>query len=217
MRGQLMAPARESSASDHVAPHVGGYVIATDGRRSLRRVTLWRRPPAGQGCAAEDGQTSKISEGPNPVRLEKMVVGKFQYTGPVLVQGVLPTVVAMPRPTVRRGLDRRLPRQSHEGRHRGHPHPGHARLPHPRGSCGHGRDVGIAKKAKNALKIKWSAGPMDQLSDTQIDDALNGIIDKVTCPATASTPPSGGRMSPTPRCRRTPRAGHGGQGRDLGQ
>jgi len=41
---------------------------------------------------------------------------------------------------------------------------------------------GIAKKAKNALKIKWSAGPMDALSDAQIDDALNGIIDKVTSP-----------------------------------
>jgi len=41
---------------------------------------------------------------------------------------------------------------------------------------------GIAKKAKNALKIQWSAGPMDQMSDTQIDDSLNGIIDKVTSP-----------------------------------
>ncbi len=41
---------------------------------------------------------------------------------------------------------------------------------------------GIAKKAKNALKIKWSAGPMDQLSDAQIDDLLNGIADKITSP-----------------------------------
>jgi isoquinoline 1-oxidoreductase subunit beta len=41
---------------------------------------------------------------------------------------------------------------------------------------------GQAKKAKNALKIKWSAGPMDQLSDAQIDDVLNGIIDKITSP-----------------------------------
>jgi isoquinoline 1-oxidoreductase beta subunit len=41
---------------------------------------------------------------------------------------------------------------------------------------------GIAKKAKNALKIKWSAGPMDQLSDAQIDDTLNGIIDGITSP-----------------------------------
>jgi isoquinoline 1-oxidoreductase subunit beta len=41
---------------------------------------------------------------------------------------------------------------------------------------------GQAKKAKNALKIKWSAGPMDQLSDAQIDDVLNGIIDNITSP-----------------------------------
>ena len=41
---------------------------------------------------------------------------------------------------------------------------------------------GIAKQAKDALKIKWSAGPMDQLSDAQIDDQLNGIIDKITSP-----------------------------------
>jgi isoquinoline 1-oxidoreductase beta subunit len=41
---------------------------------------------------------------------------------------------------------------------------------------------GIAKKAKNALKINWSSGPMDQLSDAQIDDLLAGIIDKVTSP-----------------------------------
>ncbi len=41
---------------------------------------------------------------------------------------------------------------------------------------------GIAKKAKNALKIKWSNGPMDQLSDAQIDDLLNGIIDDLSNP-----------------------------------
>jgi isoquinoline 1-oxidoreductase beta subunit len=41
---------------------------------------------------------------------------------------------------------------------------------------------GQARKAKNALKVKWSAGPMDQLSDAQIDDVLNGIIDKITSP-----------------------------------
>jgi isoquinoline 1-oxidoreductase subunit beta len=41
---------------------------------------------------------------------------------------------------------------------------------------------GIARKAKNALRIKWSAGPMDALSDAQIDDALNGIIDQITSP-----------------------------------
>src|SRR5205814_7935231 len=46
---------------------------------------------------------------------------------------------------------------------------------------------GIAKKAKNALKITWGAGPMDNLSDPQIDELLDGIIDKVTAPDTEQT------------------------------
>ncbi len=41
---------------------------------------------------------------------------------------------------------------------------------------------GLAKKAKNALKIKWSTGPMDQLSDAEIDDVLRRLQDDVEAP-----------------------------------
>ena len=52
----------------------------------------------------------------------------------------------------------------------------------PEGVAVTAETFGIAKKAKGALKIQWSAGPMDQLSDAQIDELLNGIIDQVTSP-----------------------------------
>jgi isoquinoline 1-oxidoreductase beta subunit len=52
----------------------------------------------------------------------------------------------------------------------------------PEGVAVTAETFGIAKKCKDALRIKWSAGPMDQLSDAQIDDMLNGIIDNVTSP-----------------------------------
>ncbi len=43
---------------------------------------------------------------------------------------------------------------------------------------------GQAKKAKNALKINWSSGPMDQLSDAEIDDLLRDLQDDLTTPET---------------------------------
>ena len=43
---------------------------------------------------------------------------------------------------------------------------------------------GIARKAKNALKVTWSAGPMDNLSDPGIDNLLASIQDKCVAPDT---------------------------------
>jgi isoquinoline 1-oxidoreductase subunit beta len=43
---------------------------------------------------------------------------------------------------------------------------------------------GIARRAKNAVKVTWSAGPMDKMSDAQIDELLEKIIDPAVVPDT---------------------------------
>jgi isoquinoline 1-oxidoreductase beta subunit len=60
--------------------------------------------------------------------------------------------------------------------------PGYPEMLIPGGVAISAETFGIAKKAKNALKITWSAGPMDNLSDPQIDDLLATIQDKCVAP-----------------------------------
>jgi isoquinoline 1-oxidoreductase beta subunit len=62
------------------------------------------------------------------------------------------------------------------------PFPGYPEQLIPGGVAISAETFGIAKKAKNALKVTWSAGPMDNLSDPQIDNILAQIQDKCVAP-----------------------------------
>ena len=62
------------------------------------------------------------------------------------------------------------------------PFPGYPEMLIPGGVAISAETFGIAKKAKNALKVTWGAGPMDTLSDPQIDDILASIQDKCVAP-----------------------------------
>src|ERR1700739_3947813 len=60
--------------------------------------------------------------------------------------------------------------------------PGYPEMLIPGGVAISAETFGIAKKAKEALKVTWSAGPMDNVSDKQIDDLLGQIQDKCVAP-----------------------------------
>jgi isoquinoline 1-oxidoreductase beta subunit len=62
------------------------------------------------------------------------------------------------------------------------PFPGYPEMLIPGGVAISAETFGIAKKAKNALKVTWGAGPMDSLSDPQIDDILGQIQEKCVAP-----------------------------------
>ena len=64
------------------------------------------------------------------------------------------------------------------------PFPGYPEMLIPGGVAISAETFGIARKARDRLKVTWSAGPMDTLSDSQIDDILAGIQDKCVAPDT---------------------------------
>jgi len=188
MRGQLMAAGSQKLGVPISSLRtVDGYVVATDGRKvSYGELTASAAGlPLAKTALPKTAKDFKIiGKGQTRYGLEKMVVGKFDYTTDLFSsKEFLPTVVAMP---ATHGASVVSIDDSAAKAMKGviavtHI-PGMPDYLIPEAVAVTAETFGIAKKAKNALKIKWSAGPMDQLSDTQIDDALNGIIDKVTSP-----------------------------------
>ena len=188
MRGQLMAagsqqmgiPVSQLRTED-------GYVVARDGQKmSYGELTATAAQlPEAKAALPKKASEFKIIGNPQ-VRhnIREIIQGKQQYSMDLFSsKEYLPTVVAMAAThgaTVVSIDDTEAKK-----------FPGVIAVTHvpgmpdyliPEAVAVTAETFGIAKKAKNALKITWSAGPMDQLSDAQIDDMLNGIIDKVTSP-----------------------------------
>jgi isoquinoline 1-oxidoreductase beta subunit len=188
MRGQLMAAASERLGLPVSRLRTeGGYVVATDGQKVSYGELTARAAQLPNATAAMPKKSSEFKIIGKPhvkYDLDKIVQGKFPYAMDLFSsKEYLPTVVALAAThgaTVVSIDDtdaKKIP-----GVIAVTQVPGMPDYLIPEAVAVTAETFGIAKKAKNALKIKWSAGPMDQLSDAQIDDLLNGIIDKVTSP-----------------------------------
>ena len=187
MRGQLMA-----AASAHLGVPVDqlrtedGYVIARRGDKvSYGEISELARSytnvPAATPKTADD---FKIIGNPHPREdARRIVTGTMPYALDTDVDGALPTVVAL---AATHGASVISIDDSGARAIKGviavtHI-PGMPEYLIPEAVAVTAETFGIAKKAKDALKIKWSGGPMDQLSDTQIDELMNSIIDEVSAP-----------------------------------
>ena len=188
MRGQLMAAASQKLGVPVSALRTeDGYVVATDGRKlSYGSLTAdaAKLPAAKAALPKSSSEFKIIGKGHTKYKARDLFTGKWQFTTDLFSsKQFLPTVLAMPA-TMGASLvsiDDSDAKQI----------PGFIAVTHipgmpdyliPEAVAVTAETTGIAKKCKNALKIKWSAGPMDSMSDAQIDDVLNGIIDKVTSP-----------------------------------
>jgi isoquinoline 1-oxidoreductase subunit beta len=188
MRGQLMAAASNRlGVPVHALRTEDGYVIATDGRKlSYGELTeeAAKLPQAKAALPKKSSEFKVIGKSQKKYGIEKIVQGKYPYAMDLFSsKEYLPTVLALGAThgasvvSIDDSAAKAIP-----GFIAVTQIPGMPDYLIPEGVAVTAETFGIAKKAKNALKIKWSAGPMDQLSDAQIDDLLNGIIDSVTSP-----------------------------------
>ena len=187
MRGRLLAAgAAQLGVPVSRLRTEDGHVVATDGRK-LTYGTL--TASAARLHKAEAAKPKAADEftiiGRPRVRygIEKIVQGTYPYASDLSVNGAAPTVLAMPAThgasvvSIDDSEARRIP-----GVFGVTPIPGMPDYLIPEAVAVSAETFGIARKAKDALRIRWSTGPMDQLSDAEIDDMLNGIIEQITSP-----------------------------------
>jgi isoquinoline 1-oxidoreductase beta subunit len=189
VRGQLVTAASQRLGVPVTSLRTeNGYVIATDGRKlsygSLTEQAAKVEPIKGAAKLKNSSEYKLIGKGRPRHNARAIATGKQQYAMDLFSsKEYLPTVVAL---GATHGASVVSIDDSAAKAMKGviavtHI-PGMPDYLIPEAVAVTAETFGIAKKAKNALKIKWSAGPMDQLSDAQIDDLLNGIIDKVSSP-----------------------------------
>ena len=188
MRGQLTAAASQKMGVPVAALRTeDGYVVATDGRRLCygELTTDAAKLPVAKAALPKSLSEYKILGGPQTkYGAREIATGTWQYSTDLFSsKEFLPTVLAMPAThgasvvsiddSAGKGIKgviavTRIP--------------GMPDVLIPEAVAVTAVTTGIAKKAKDALKIQWSAGPMDNLSDAQIDEMLKGMIDTVASP-----------------------------------
>ncbi|HKY75964.1 MAG TPA: molybdopterin cofactor-binding domain-containing protein, partial [Acidimicrobiia bacterium] len=188
MRGQLMAAASLRLGAPVSALRTqDGHVVATDGRKvpyGDLAAEASRLPPAKAALPKRSEDFKIIGRPQVKYGADKIVRGRYPYAMDLFPsKECSPTVVAM-APThgatvvsIDDSEARKIPgviAVTHV--------PGMPDYLIPEAVAVTAETFGIAKRAKSALRITWSAGPMDHMSDPQIDDMLNGIIDAVTSP-----------------------------------
>jgi isoquinoline 1-oxidoreductase subunit beta len=186
MRGQLLAAGSQKMGVPVSKLRTeGGYVVATDGQKvsygelSGLASTMGPAPTAAPKTAKDYKIIGKPQVRHN---VPDIVQGKQKYSMDLFPSSeYLPTVLAMEGThgatvvSIDDSVAKSMP-----GVIAVTPIHGMPDYLIPGGVAVTAQTFGQAKKAKDALKIQWSAGPMDQLSDAQIDDMLAGIIDDVS-------------------------------------
>jgi isoquinoline 1-oxidoreductase beta subunit len=187
LRSRLMTAGAEYLG---VAPNAvrtqDGYVVATDGRKVSY----------GEISEAAAKVVPKVAPTPKPIdqlkvigtrrsRLDarRIVTGQVQYAMDLAVPGALPTVLARPATygativSVDDSAAKAMPGVVAISQI-----PGMADINLPPAVAVTARTFGQALAARNALKVQWSKGTMDEVSDQQVWEMLHSLLQPMVSP-----------------------------------
>jgi isoquinoline 1-oxidoreductase beta subunit len=163
-----------------------GYVVAPDGRKlsyGQLSAAAAKVTPTDVPRLKKPEEFKLIGQGRPRINAKDIATGRAVYCMDQPVEGALPTIPALWAThgasvvSVDDTEAKKIP-----GVIAVTTFPGYPEMLIPGGVAITAETFGIAKRAKEALKVTWSAGPMDNLSDKQIDDLLAGIQDKCVAP-----------------------------------
>ena len=173
----------------HTVRTADTHVVATDGRKVAYGAIA---------AAAAQVKVPKVAPVPKPLdqlkvvgtphsRIDatEIVTGRTRYAMDVAVEGALPTVMAFP-PTagarfvsVDDAVARAMP-----GVVAVTPVPGRPDIRIGGGVAVTAQTFGQAIKARNALNVTWTGGPMDRMSDKEISELMYSLLEPCNAPPT---------------------------------
>lgn len=166
-----------------------GYVVARDGRRvaygtiaeAAARVTVPKVAPTPKPL----DQLKVVGTRQGRLDARDTVTGQKHYAMDISVAGAVPTVMAFP-PTVGASFGsmddsaaRAMP-----GVVAITPIPGEPDIRIGGGVAISAETFGQARAARDMLQVRWSPGPMDDMSDEQVRRLLYSLLDPCTAPVT---------------------------------
>jgi len=165
------------------------HVVATDGRKvaygTIAAAAAQVKAPRVAPVPKPLNQLKVVGTPHSRVDAREIVTGQKQYAMDVTVEGALPTVMALPPTAGARFVSvddaaaRALP-----GVVAVTPVPGRPDIRIGGGVAVTAQTFGQAIKARDALNVTWTEGPMDHMSDKEISQLMYSLLEPCNAPAT---------------------------------
>jgi isoquinoline 1-oxidoreductase beta subunit len=191
LRARLITAGAEALGVDANTVHTDAtHVVATDGRRvpygAVAKAAAQVKVPAVAPVPKRLDQLQVIGRPQGRVDAREIVTGQRRYAMDVPVPGAVPTVLALPATLGATVVSvDATDALAMPGVVAVAEIPGLPELGIGPGVAVAATTFGQAIRARKRLRVQWSAGPMDHMSDREVSELLHSLLDPVAAPESA--------------------------------